>query len=201
MMKNTYIYFLCLFGFFSCNVQDKDAPEEDYHALFPKKEIEAPENAYEDMIIQSCDPNLGKQDYQYNGVLLPFEKEYEVTLTCRFIPAPHSLFETPTHQYEIRYVDADKRMKTIGSDTRVGNYNHIMQKNKDLVITYKAKSGFPMMLSVYGIASRGSGIIASIKAVSTDGLISVTSLKTEQYQNREGPNRISEPFCQYIILP
>lgn len=201
MMKKLYIYSLCLLGFFSCNVQDKDAPEEDYQALFPKKEIEKPENAYEDMIVQTCDPKLGKDDYQYNGVLLPFEKEYEVTLTCRFVPAPESLFETPTHHYEIRYVGADKRMKTIGSDSKAGNYNHLMQSNQELVITYKAKSGSPMMLSVYGVASRGSGIMASIKAVSTDGLISVTELKTEQFQNREGPNRISEPFCQYIILP
>lgn len=54
------------------------------------------------------------------------------------------------------------------------------------VITYTVHSGFPLYLAVSGAGPRGSNIKASIKAVSSDGLIEVPNLETEQYQNKEG---------------
>lgn len=76
-----------------------------------------------------------------------------------------------------------------------------MTNGQKLEIKFKAYSGFPLYLSVTGVGPRNSSIKASIKAVSTDGLIEIPELKTEQFQNEEGPNMLRHPYCEYIILP
>ncbi|ATA72795.1 MULTISPECIES: hypothetical protein [Capnocytophaga] len=197
-MKNVkYVLLAGLLGFFSCNVKDSDPVEEDYEKLFPLKPIEKPENAYEDMRIRICNPDEALQNYRYPGVTLENQREYEITLKCRY----REERAATKSRYVVRFVAADKSIQTVGSDASDNSLNFTMEKDKEFVFTYKVKSGFPMYLSVNGIGDRGSGVNASITAVSDDGLVVVPVLSVEQNQNSEGPNRIPQPYCEYIILP
>ncbi|GIJ94942.1 hypothetical protein CAPN002_21600 [Capnocytophaga stomatis] len=197
-MKNVkYVLLAGLLGFFSCNVKDSDPVEEDYEKLFPLKPIEKPESAYEDMRIRICNPDEALQNYRYPGVTLENQREYEITLKCRY----REERAATKSRYVVRFVAADKSIQTVGSDASDNSLNFTMEKDKEFVFTYKVKSGFPMYLSVNGIGDRGSGVNASITAVSDDGLVVIPTLSTEQNQNREGPNRIPQPYCEYIILP
>ncbi len=76
-----------------------------------------------------------------------------------------------------------------------------MFNGEKLEISFNVHSGFPLYLSVSGEGPRSSNIRASITAVSTDGLIEIPSLQTEQYQNEEGINPLRYPYCEYLILP
>lgn len=199
-MKNIkYLLLAGLLGIFSCNVKDEDPAEEDYDKLFPLKPIEKPESAYEDMKIRLCDPDEALQNYRYPGVTLADEREYEITLKCKYRDGQDPF--ASASRFVVRFIGADKNIKTVGSNSVDSSLNFKMEKNKEFVFTYKVKSGFPMYLSVNGVGDRGSGVNASITAVSSDGLVVIPTLSTEQNQNREGPNRIPEPYCEYIILP
>ena len=88
-----------------------------------------------------------------------------------------------------------------GSDANDDTLTYHLIKGQEFTKTFSVKSGYPMYLLVNGEGDRGSAIKASITAVSTDGLIVVPTLSTDQSQNREGPNRIDSPYCEYIILP
>ena len=76
-----------------------------------------------------------------------------------------------------------------------------MENGKEFTKTFEVNSGYPMYLLVNGGGERESRIKASISAISTDGLVNVPILSTEQYQNEEGPNPLPNPYCEYIILP
>ena len=80
-------------------------------------------------------------------------------------------------------------------------YINVMSNGEELEITFEVYSGFPLYLSVSGVGPRNSNVRASIKAVSADGLIELPELRTEQYQNEEGPNMLKHPYCEYFILP
>lgn len=142
-----------------------------------------------------------------------------------------TLVETATARYEVKYINDKKELVTITcakdeeipeedeeeeyeeDDEEHGENNEEtgkkegkeaapkMTNGKKLEIKFKAYSGFPLYLSVTGVGPRNSSIKASIKAVSTDGLIEIPELKSEQYQNEEGPNMLKHPYCEYIILP
>lgn len=192
-----YIVLVSWVGFLSCNVKDNNPIEEDYEKLFPLKPIEKPENAYEDMRIRVCNPNEALQNYRYPGVTIQDEREYEVTIRCQYREEAGST----ASRYVVRFVGKNKKIQTIGSDISDNTLDFTMQKDKEFVLTYNVKSGFPMYISVNGIGDRGSGIKASITAVSKDKLVEMPVLSVEQNQNSEGPNRILNPYCEYVILP
>ena len=133
--------------------------------------------------------------------------------------------------YIIRYIDANKKLKTITSkdysseddkeDEPEGNTDDdsddnsddnpekntedtnikILKNGKELKIIYQALSGFPMFLQVKGGGPSNSSVRANISAISNDGFTIVRPLHIEQFQNEEGINLIKNPFCGYIILP
>lgn len=196
-IKSCFSLLLLLTAFtWSCNPRSIDSITEDYDKIFPKKDIEQPDIPYEDMVTRYCDPSLPLEKYKYLGVDIPNAREYTVTLKCKFKEGVGY-----DSNYTIRYIGEDKKIHTIGSDASTGNNTFIMVDGKEIEHTFNVKSGYPMYLSVDGVGATESSINASIKAISKDGFISVPAIFTEQFQNVEGPNRIQNPFCNYIILP
>lgn len=181
---------------FSCNPHLDEAVEEDYYSLFPFTGIDKPDISYDEMKAQLCDPELPLERYEYPGVNIQPSREYTVTLKCMYREG-----DGYDSQFIIRYVDADKKIKAIGSNTNDGTLNSYLTSGVEKEITFKVRSGFPMYLSVDGVGSRNSLVSASISAVSTDGYITTPALISEQSQNQEGPNRVDNPYCEYIILP
>lgn len=177
----------------SCNPTREEVERENYEDIFKFKGIERPDISYEDMILRRCDPELPLKRYKYPGVEIENAKEYTVTLKCRYTDGNNY-----ASRYVIRFIDENKEISTIGSDA---NHTLTMEEGEELVKTFKVKSGYPMYLSVNGVGDRGSHIEASITAISDDGYIRTPVLSTLQYQNNEGPNRVANPYCQYIILP
>lgn len=188
---------LLLIGFcsFACNSTREDVVQEDYDVLFPFRGIDQPDISYDDMRNRHCDPEQPLHQYKYMGVQLENKREYTVTLKCKLKDGEND------SRYVIRYIGEDKNIHTIGTDPNSNGHSFILEADKEKIISFNVHSGYPMYLSVDGVGSRGSGIIASIRASSTDGYINTPIISTEQYQNNEGPNRIPNPFCQYIILP
>lgn len=181
----------------SCNPRGEDPLEEDYSQLFPFRGIDTPDIYYEDMIARNCNPDEALEQYKYPGVTLPSEREYTVTLKCKYTAIGNDY----ATRYAIRYIAEDKSIKVIGTDAAMANVSEVLENGEQKTISFKVKSGYPLYLSVNGVGARNSSIYASISAVSTDGYIISPELFTEQYQNKEGPNRIENPYCKYIILP
>lgn len=193
-----YHFLLLIISFLviSCNPRNLEDITEDYDKIFPLKDIEQPDLPYEDMITRYCDPALALENYKYPGVEIPNPKEYTVTLKCQFKEGIEY-----DSRYTIRYIGEDKKIHTIGTDARETSHTFILEDDKEIEYTFKVKSGYPMYLSLDGVGAMESSIKTSIKAVSTDGFIATPIIFTEQFQNREGPNRVQNPFCNYIILP
>ncbi|MGR4858217.1 hypothetical protein ABLT32_03885 [Bacteroides pyogenes] len=212
-------------------VKEDTIINEEYEKLFPPKEIEKPENKRGELVVQLCDPELALENYKYPGTELPGDREeYDITLECSFQEIARdgsSFVELVTALYKVKYINAEKELVTITCAKNAGEENpeedeeeesgeddketgkkdgeetaeKKMVNGEKLTIKFKAYSGFPLYLCVTGVGPRNSSVKARIKAVSTDGLIEIPELKTEQYQNEEGPNMLKHPYCEYIILP
>lgn len=221
-----YIWIMCLLLICSCNTVKEDAViNEEYEKLFPPKDIEKPENKRGELLVQLCDPGLALKNYNYPGTETPDDaEEYTITLRCSFaeIDRYGELVPDATAQYEVKYINEKKELVTVrcaknkdeesdeGAEYEDGSLDDIpfngnsapmMQNGEWLEITFKVRSGFPMYLCLTGVGPRDSNVKASIKAVSADGLIEIPELKSEQYQNDEGPNMLKHPYCEYIVLP
>ncbi|MEG0462940.1 hypothetical protein [Bacteroides sp.] len=207
-----YVWIICLMAICSCNtVKDDLIVDENYEKLFPLKEIEKPENKRGELNVQLCDPSQALKDYKYPGMETPNDAEqYKVTLTCTFQEkgSDNSLIEDINSVYEVRYINEREELVIISCGKK-SERNMLsgqpspnkMYNGEPLVITYTVHSGFPLYLAVSGAGPRGSNIKASIKAVSSDGLIEIPNLETEQYQNKEGIIGLRYPYCEYMILP
>ncbi|MGI9527312.1 MAG: hypothetical protein ACR2MS_09410 [Weeksellaceae bacterium] len=187
---------LLSFIMISCNPSFNDDIDEDYESLFPFDGIEKPEISYDEMKVQLCNPELDIERFQFPGVKIEPVKEYTVTLKCVYEEGINY-----DSKYIVRYVDADEKIKTLGSDRNDYALNSYLNSGEEREIEFIAYSGFPIYLSVDGVGSRNSSIKASITAVSEDGFITTPTLFIEQNQNKEGLNRIESPYCEYIILP
>lgn len=190
------ITLLLSFIIFSCNPHLEETINEDYDSLFPFQGIDKPDISYDEMKSQLCDPELAVDKFEYPGVNINPSREYTVTFRCVFKEGDN--FDS---KYIIRYVDADKKIKTIGTNNSDVTLNHKLKSGVEKVISFKVRSGFPMYLGVDGVGARNSSVNASVSAVSTDGYITTPALITSQNQNKEGPNRVEHPYCEYIILP
>ena len=199
MIRSKYaVLFLALLAV-GCSRSSEDYAEEDYNKLFPFGGIEKPKVSYEDQVVQLGDPYASVSDFVYPGVEITENvRTYKVTLTCSFkeqgFADEDEGEDKVDSRYFIRYVDADKKLHTIGTD-------FLLTKNKEHTVTFTAKSGFPMYLWVNGVGPQNSSVHATISAVSEDGFTIVKPLAVHEYQNQEGIDKIKAPFCAYIILP
>lgn len=202
-------YVFALLWIVACSPTVADDAEEDYEKLFPFKGIEKPKISYDDQAIQLASIDMNENTYIYPGVEINAEKRtYNVTLKCTFfekdINDELEADDDVSAQYVIRYIDADKKLKTILSKLD-GAYDEdqvkMLKNGQELTVNFQAQSGFPMLLLVKGGGPRLSSVKANISAVSTDGFTIVRPLIVEEYQNEEGVNPIKNPFCGYIILP
>ena len=206
MIRSKYaVFFLALLAV-SCSRSSEDYAEEDYNKLFPFGGIEKPKVSYEDQVVQLGDPYASVSDFVYPGVEITQNvRTYKVTLTCSFkeqsFVGESGTTDKIDSRYVIRYVDADKKLRTIGTDRRAQGTDFLLTKNKEHIVTFKARSGFPMFLWVNGVGPQNSSVHATISAVSEDGFTIVKPLAVHEYQNQEGIDKIKAPFCAYIILP
>lgn len=206
MIRSKYaVFFLALLAV-SCSRSSEDYAEEDYNKLFPFGGIEKPKVSYEDQVIQLGDPYASVFDFVYPGVEITQNvRTYKVTLTCSFkeqsFAGESGTTDKIDSRYVIRYIDADKKLRTIGTDRRAQGTDFLLTKNKEHIVTFKARSGFPMFLWVNGVGPQNSSVHATISAVSEDGFTIVKPLAVHEYQNQEGIDKIKAPFCAYIILP
>lgn len=203
-----YIWIICLLMMCSCNTVKEDSIiNEDYEKLFPPKEIEKPGNKRGELLVQLCDPDQALDNYKYPGGEIPNDTEqYKITLICSFQEKSWNgdLVNDITSQYKVKYINEKKELITIncGKKNRESiDPPNVMYNGKKLEISFNVYSGFPLYLSVSGAGPRSSNIKASIRAVSTDGMIEIPGLETEQYQNEEGINPLKYPYCEYMILP
>lgn len=206
MIRSKYaVFFLALLAV-SCSRSSEDYAEEDYNKLFPFGGIEKPKVSYEDQVIQLGDPYASVSDFVYPGVEITQNvRTYKVTLTCSFkeqsFAGESGTTDKIDSRYVIRYIDADKKLRTIGTDQRAQGTDFLLTKNKEHIVTFKARSGFPMFLWVNGVGPQNSSVHATISAVSEDGFTIVKPLAVHEYQNQEGIDKIKAPFYAYIILP
>lgn len=189
-----FLFTLTLFS--HCNKIAEDIIDEDYQKLFPFTGVDKPEISYEDMTKKQCDPDEPSKNFVYPGVSIPEAREYDVTIKCVY-----NGDGTGTSRYEIKYVDENQKIQTIGSYAHNANLSFVLASGEEYKRTFKVKSGHPMYLCVNGVAPRNTNVKASISAISTDGIIVTPTLGTAQYQNQEGPNKVEVPYCEYIILP
>lgn len=206
MIRSKYaVFFLALLAV-SCSRSSEDYAEEDYNKLFPFGGIEKPKVSYEDQVVQLGDPYASVSDFVYPGVEITQNvRTYKVTLTCSFkeqsFAGESGTTDKIDSRYVIRYIDADKKLRTIGTGRRAQGTDFLLTKNKEHIVTFKARSGFPMFLWVNGVGPQNSSVHATISAVSEDGFTIVKPLAVHEYQNQEGIDKIKAPFCAYIILP
>lgn len=206
MIRSKYaVFFLALLAV-SCSRSSEDYAEEDYNKLFPFGGIEKPKVSYEDQVVQLGDPYASVSDFVYPGVEITQNvRTYKVTLTCSFkeqsFAGESGTTDKIDSRYVIRYIDADKKLRTIGTDQRAQGTDFLLTKNKEHIVTFKARSGFPMFLWVNGVGPQNSSVHATISAVSEDGFTIVKPLAVHEYQNQEGIDKIKAPFYAYIILP
>lgn len=182
----------------SCREKPLLEEDEDYDRLFPFTGISKPDTSFEDMTVMPCDPSMALHAYKYPGVEIAEDaREYEVTIKAFFTLTD----KRSSASYVLRYISADKRLVTASSIPKDDVASETLVANEEFVKTFTVQSGYPLYLSVNGVAPRGSTIRASITARSVDGLVAVPKLSMEQSQNKEGPNPIPAPYCEYIILP
>ena len=147
--------------------------------------------------ISSLSENMLEDDtkaaFDTDGNLLPMKVEY--LKSGDGINTVDEVVETKEIPMKIVSVTVDYKNN---GKTALSN---VMFNGEKLEISFNVHSGFPLYLSVSGEGPRSSNIRASITAVSTDGLVEIPSLQTEQYQNEEGINPLRYPYCEYLILP
>lgn len=213
MIRSKYaVLFLALLAV-GCSRSNEDYAEEDYKKLFPFGGIEKPKVSYEDQVVQLGDPYASVSDFVYPGVEITGNvRTYKVTLTCSFKEQGFAEEEDEGEgeggeggdvesRYFIRYIDADKKLRTIATNEHAQETDFLLRQNKQHTVTFTARSGFPMYLWVNGVGPRNSSVHATVSAVSEDGFTIVKPLTVHEYQNQEGIDNIKAPFCAYIILP
>lgn len=193
------VFFLSMLSLLAlgCSTREELEIEENYKELFPFGGISKPETSFEDMAHLPCDPHQALSVYKYPGVAISEDAlEYIVTLRCRYT-LPDG---TSSASYVLRYINEEQELTEVRSDSKSprGEY---LRAGEEFVKTFRVRSGYPLYIGLTGVAPRGSSVSASISARSTEGFVVVPKLSTEQSQNREGPNPIPNPYCEYIILP
>lgn len=201
-------------GLTACNRATVDDPEEDYAALFPFKGIDKPEPSPGEVIVRTGDYSVTKKTFTYLGNEAEGgDNEYTITLKYQY--GERAEGGGVASRYLVRFVDERKQLVSISSNPNTEfmdaeEYEALngkqtpqdfeMENGESQTHTFKARSGFQMLLCVVGAGPRTSYVKASITAVSTDGSVLPITLSSEEYQNSEGQVSVT-PYCKYVILP
>lgn len=207
-MKNyrtiiSFIIISTLLSLFACNEEAKDLPEENYQQLFGNEVLNPPYQGYETMPKLPCEPDISKEDYIYPGVTIEEKRNYTVTLKFYF-KEKSQYFENQNKTYSqvfLRYVNEHKQLailKTYTDFEETGRPD--FQNGKPFVRKFKASSGFPLYLGIWGAGWDAFEMKASLQAISDDGLIETPEI---HYENKLYTDGFSPDFsfCQKIILP
>ena len=213
-MKKTFYKLLgMLILFASCQKEVQDKPEEDYEKLFPFEGVESPQQNNGDAVVKPCDPDQKPEDYVYPGKEeLEYKEKYTITLKYRFIEdVAQNSGNVIQSRYLLKYINDKKKLVMVSTNKNFKLEDE--QSAPDVIVTndmlnnrwrtkrFYVYSGFPLMLCVNGYGPRDSSIEAEITAVSESGLIPELKLVSKQYQNKEGVDRLEQPFCNFIVLP
>lgn len=186
-----------------CSKSYNDAPDEDYSQLFPWQGISKPERDKWNLSPRPCTPNAELTSYIYDPLKrLTESRSYTVRVRCSYREYTRSgvLTREPSSRYRVMFINEQGLYQTIASYSDAG-ISQRMTNGEEWTYSFTAHSGYPLFVSVYGLGPQGSSIKASIEATSSDGLLRIEPLGTEQFQNNEGPNYIKQPYCEYILLP
>ncbi len=212
MDKRYYIIslgLLLLLGIITaCHCNFEDTPDENYAELFPWQGIDKPEKEAGDPKPTTCDPNKDLQDFLYPKAEAPKEERtYDVKLSCLFIEKDKRGVIIPkggetSSRILIRYIDPETgQYKRIGTKSTQEGLAHTLTNNEVYTLEFKAKSGYPLFVSLNGVAEMGTEVKVSIQAKSNDGLYVIEPIENEQVQNERGINPLRYPFCEYVVLP
>lgn len=189
----------------SCKHKYNDSPEEDYAKLFPFKGIDKPlvEDA---LVLKQCNPKelLPLSTYDPEGEKPSRGREYELTISYSYreTASDGSLVAHPSSRLLVRYLDDQGNYVLAGSSRAAADdLDVVMDNGKEYSVSYKARSGQLLYIATDGLAPRGASIKVSATARSVDGLITIPSLGTHQFQNNEGIHLLPYPYCEYLILP
>lgn len=213
----------------SCGQTIPDDPlPEDYDKLFPFGSISGPEESESVLPLRPCDPSLSLEDYKdLSNKNSTGRTTYEVSFSAAYyvrdregelVTDPEILSRT---RFSIKYIDSDGRICHVYSHEAVDGYSedieevsssespvpdhigesYLLRNGEPLILNFTVKSGYPLYLSLDGVADSESEVKASIRAVARDGSVIVPKLEVHQFQNKEGVDRLSQPYCNYIILP
>ncbi len=204
----SFLLVLLLGTFTACHRNFEDTPDEDYAKLFPWKGIDKPEKEAGEPKSSICDPDKELQDYIYPTEEAPkVERTYDVKLSCTFVEKDRRGVIIPqggniNSRILIRYIDPETgQYKRIGTKSTQENLAYRLTNNKVYSLEFKAKSGYPLFISLNGQAPEGTSAKVSIEARSNDGLYLIEPIENEQVQNKRGMNPLAYPFCEYIVLP
>lgn len=194
--------FLVVLLLAACRPTHDNLPDEDYKKLFPVTgKIDKPEVFFGDMIPQPCDPTQAELS-EYAGVDIEEDvKSYTVTFTYGFSEYPYTSIEHEVQRanFVIRYLNENGKLVSLSSYASNKIKPDIFW-NERYEVSFKAKSGFPLYLAVYGAGYGFFRLNISMQARSEDGLIITPELKYNKRYFNEADMPI-EPYCQKIILP
>lgn len=196
-MIKKVVLITALLVFASACQSPKQTPDEDYNTLFPWEGISKPDPSLEDMNRTPCDPQQALSTFRYPGIELDEKRTYIITLTGLYRQGENDSRAI----YTIRYIAADKTIRYATSDKTDKEASFYLEHNKPFEISFDTHSGYPLYLSVTGVAPRGAHIEAKITAHSNDGMIVLPEVSCSETQIKEGTNPMDNPFCEYIILP
>ncbi len=204
----SFLLVLLLATFTACHRNFDDTPDEDYAKLFPWKGIEKPEKEAGEPKATICDPMKELQDYIYPMVEAPkVERTYDVKLSCTFVEKDRRGVIIPkgkpiSSRIIFRYIDSETgQYKRIGTKSTQENLAYTLTNNEPYILEFEAKSGYPLFVSLRGVAPEGTEAKVSIEAKSNDGLYVIEPIENEQVQTVRGMNPLRYPFCEYIVLP
>lgn len=194
----------CLMINTSCKRHYHDSPEEDYAKLFPFKGIDKP-LVDDAIVLKQCNPKeeLSLSIYDPESDKAQTGREYEVTINYSFreTASNGSLVMQPSSRLLVRFLDEDGNYFLAGTSSSNSDLNALMENGKEYSHSYKAYSGQLLYIATDGLAPRGTSIKVSATARSVDGIITIPTLGTHQYQNNEGIHLLPYPYCEYLILP
>lgn len=205
MIYRYLIIVLSLIAFASsCKHKYNDSPEEDYAKLFPFKGIDKP-LVDDALVLKQCNPKeiLPLSTYDPEDEKPTRGREYELTISYSYreTASDGSLVAYPSSRLVVRYLDKDGNYVLAGSSSATEGVDLVMENGEEYSVSYRACSGQLLYIATDGLAPRGTSIKVSATAKSVDGLITIPSLGTHQFQNNEGTHLLPYPYCEYLILP
>ncbi len=208
MFDYRFIFFAFLILLVGCQEPASEEEIEDYEKLFPWQGISLPEQDSNLPKVSICDPRKELIEYVYD--INNIKKDtfvYDVHLVCSFVEKDFrgGIKRKGQHinsRLKLRFIDPKiGTYKYIGTSRSDKSLDYVLENNEEFILDFQASSAYPLFISVDGVAPRWTEIEVQISAKSQNGLYDIDPIISEQVQNKEGINRLSYPFCEYIVLP